>query len=190
MNWCAMVLAASFALALPVEVKAQPTLYRWTDDRGVVHFSDTGVPGKYARGAEERTVEANRPHTTGTSQPPPAPIPLNVHDGKRFVHVTLEGPYRTREMQMIVDTGAQMTMIDEDVAEDLDVQFVRDVGIVGVSGVIPGWIGRLQRLKVGDKELSDLEVMVGPLPGLQLIGTDVLDQLELTIAPNSMHKNP
>lgn len=182
-----IALAAACVLGGPCDAGAQSTIYRWTDDNGVVHFSDTGVPGKYAREAEERRVEARPPQRS--AHPPEAKsVPLTVRDGNRYAMVTLESAFRTREMLMLVDTGAQMSMIDEELADDLDLEFVREVGIVGVSGVTPGWIGRLQRLKIGDEEVYDLDVMVGPLPGLRLIGTDVLDKLELTIGPDRLHK--
>jgi predicted aspartyl protease len=158
------------------------------DDRGVIHFSDRGVPGKYAALAEQRTVERGAPRAE--SAPAPASIPLTVKNGKRYVDVVLEGPYRTIEMMMLVDTGAQMTMIDEEMADELDLEYVRDIEIIGVSGPASGWIGRLERLKLGDKDLPGLEIMVGPLPGLRLLGTDVLDELEVTIGPEALHKGP
>jgi predicted aspartyl protease len=175
------------ALALPGAVEAQSTIYRWADERGVIHFSDRGVPGEYAPSAEERSVKPGE--RRAESKPAASSIPLIVRDGKRYVEVTLEGAYRTRELQMLVDTGAQMSLVDEEVADDLDLEFVRDVQIVGVSGPTPGWVGRLKGLKVGDRELPGLDVMVGPMPGLRLIGTDVLDELELTIGPDTLHES-
>jgi hypothetical protein len=180
--------ALVFSLVPPLRAGAQSTIYRWADERGVVHFSDRGVPGKYASGAEERSVKPGERRPEGT--PAPSTIPLSVSAGKRYVDVVLEGPYRTREMKMLVDTGAQMSLIDEDVAEDLDLEFVRDVQIIGVSGPTQGWIGRLKSLKIGDKEVDGLDIMVGPMPGLQLIGVDVLDELQLTIGPEALHKSP
>lgn len=188
MNPTLAVAALIFALALPSPGEAQSILYRWADDRGVIHFSDRGVPAKYAPRAEERTVEAGEPRPEST--PRPSTIPLTVKDGKRYVAVTLEGPTQVREMMMLVDTGAQMSMVDEELADDLDLEFVRDIEIIGVSGTASGWIGRLHRLKVGEKELPDLDIMVGPLPGLQLLGTDVLDELQLTVGPEALHESP
>jgi hypothetical protein len=179
--------AMACALGLAVGIEAQSTVYKWADERGVIHFSDRGVPGKYAPRAEQRSVSRGAPRPESKR---PSPIPLTVKDGKRYVDVVLEGPYRTMELAMLVDTGAQMTLIDERVADDLDLEFVREAAIVGVSGVASGWIGRLERLKLGEREMPDLEIMVGPLPGLQLIGTDVLDELELTIGRDALHEAP
>lgn len=175
-------------VALPLRAAAQSTIYRWADERGVVHFSDRGVPGKYANGAEERSVKPGerRPEST----PAPSTIALTVSGGKRYVDVVLEGPYRAREMKMLVDTGAQMSLIDEEVAEDLDLEYVRDVQIIGVSGPTPGWIARLRSLKIGAKEVAGLEVMVGPMQGLHLIGVDVLDELQLSVGPDTLHEAP
>jgi predicted aspartyl protease len=87
---------------------------------------------------------------------------------------------------MIVDTGAQITMIDEDTAAELGVEFVEEMGIIGVTGIAPGWVGRMRRVQIGDHEVRDWSVMVGPMPGLLLLGMDVLERLHLTVGKDTL----
>jgi predicted aspartyl protease len=87
---------------------------------------------------------------------------------------------------MLVDTGAQMSMIDEDLAGDLGLEFISEAGIIGVTGTAPGWVGRIQRLKLDGKEVSDWPILVGPSQGLALLGTDLLDHLELSVGSKSL----
>lgn len=181
-------LAFTFVLAVTVSavpVGGQGSVFKWTDSQGIVHFSDSNVPREYAASAEERQHRHSRlatgqPKVGGTS------IPLLAQDGRKYVSATLEGPYRSRKVMMLVDTGAQMSMIDEDLADDLGLEFVTEAGIVGVTGTAPGWVGRVQRLKLDGKELSDWPILVGPSQGLALLGTDVLDHLELSVGSKSL----
>ena len=165
-------------------VDGQGGTYTWTDERGVVHFSNSQVPPRHMAAAELR---ANVVVPTPRLQPRTAhTIPLISRDQKRFVKARLEGRSGSREIMMLVDTGAQITMLDEATAEELGVEFVEEAGIAGVTGVAPGWIGELRRMQVGDKEVHDWRIMVGPLPGVVLLGMDVLERLELTVAADHL----
>jgi predicted aspartyl protease len=166
-----------------VSVDGQGT-YTWTDERGVVHFSNSQVPRQHMARAELR---ANVVVPTPRWQPRTSTIiPLISRDQKRFVNARLEGTSGTREVMMLVDTGAQISMLDESTAQELGVAFVEEAGIAGVTGVAPGWIGELRRVQLGDKEVRDWRIMVGPLPGVVLLGMDVLERLELTVASDHL----
>lgn len=181
-------LAFGLALVLVgygVPASGQGSVFKWTDAQGVVHFSDSNVPRKYAGSVEESRhrhsrLASGQPKVSGTS------IPLLAQDGRKYVNATLEGPYRSRKVMMLVDTGAQMSMISEDLADDLGLEFVSEAGIIGVTGTAPGWVGRVHRLKLEGKELSDWPILVGPSQGLALLGTDVLDHLELSVGSKSL----
>jgi hypothetical protein len=166
-------------------VRGQATVFKWTDSNGIIHFSDSNVPREYAGRVEERKHHYTR---VASGQPPsePTQIPLLARDGRRYVNATLEGPYHSRKIMMLVDTGAQMSMIDEDLAGDLGLEFVTEAGIIGVTGTAPGWVGRVNRLKLDGKELSDWPILVGPSQGLALLGTDVLDHLQLSVGIDSL----
>jgi predicted aspartyl protease len=176
-----LLMATGCVLSLSTtHVHAQGGVYTWTDENGVVHFSNSQVPPKHMASAELR---ANVPAPTpGQRRPVAATIPLINRDQKRFVRARLEGASASREVLMLVDTGAQMTMIDEPTAGELGAEFIEEAGIVGVSGMTAGWIGQLRRVQVGENEVRDWRVMVGPLPGVLLLGMDVLEHMRLSVS--------
>jgi len=180
-----LVLAAAVLFLAPPSVFAQGSLFKWTDSNGVIHFSDSNVPREYAGEAEEKThrrtrVVTGQPETARTS------IPLEARDGRKYVSATLEGPLHSRTIMMLVDTGAQMSMIDEELARELGLEFVSEAGIIGVTGTAQGWVGRVERLTLEGKELARWPILVGPSEGLALLGTDVLDHLELSVGVESL----
>jgi hypothetical protein len=166
-------------LNLACRVAAEEQLYKWTDDQGVVHFSNSSMPRRFAGDAEVRTSLPDHVPKQKTSAS--AGIPIINEDRKKFVRTRLEGTRSSREVMMLVDTGAQMTLIDEELATELGAEFVEEAGIIGVTGIAPGWTGRLRSVRLGAEEVRDWTVMVGPVPGLVLLGMDVLDHLRLTV---------
>jgi len=89
---------------------------------------------------------------------------------------------------MLVDTGAQMTLIDQALAEELALEHVDNALLTGVTGSTTGWIGRLSGLRLGGHEVRDLQVMVAPISGRLLLGMDVLERLELSVGPRSLQR--
>ena len=107
---------------------------------------------------------------------------------QKFVRVQLEGDRGTRDVLMLVDTGAQISLVDQQTARDLELEHVEEATLRGVNGVTKSWIGRLPSLRVGEDEIRDLRVLVGPQPGLVLLGMDVPDRLKLSVGPQSLHR--
>jgi len=174
----ALVLLLATASWFAAAAQAQ-AVYSWKDQRGVVHFSNSGVPAAHKGKARVRVMRPHAPATTHHAHS--NEIPLLAMGGRRFVHASFEGRYTTRDVVMIVDTGAQITMIDEGLASDLDLQVEQEAGIVGVTGAAKGWIGRVRRIRLGDREVRNWPVMVGPQQGTLLLGMDVLDKLQLSV---------
>lgn len=171
-------------------VWSQETIYSWTDEKGVVHFSNSMVPPQHLKEAET-AVASTRPAVRSGDARDAVSIPLvilNNDPSQKFVQATLEGGRTSRDTLMLVDTGAQITVIDEDTAQDLDVEHVQDALLAGVTGTSRGWIGRLTTLKIGEEEIQDLHVMVGPMPGRLLLGMDVLEHLRLSVGLRSLHR--
>jgi predicted aspartyl protease len=103
------------------------------------------------------------------------------------VHIGDKGPFR-----FLVDTGASTTVIDPEVAAQLELRDSDAFAIVrGVGGTVQGaGIGRLKHWRIGDVRLPDLEVLVTDLPQFitsrptddrrdtaGLLGSDVLSTL-------------
>jgi hypothetical protein len=61
----AMVITAGFSAVACADV------YRWVDDKGVVHFTDDPdrIPGKYLKSVTKRPAPSSPPSSSGSSQP-------------------------------------------------------------------------------------------------------------------------
>jgi hypothetical protein len=176
-----MTAVAVATLVMSWPVVAEEQVYKWTDEQGVIHFSNSSLPRQFAAGAEVRAQPPARGAGVARPNAANADVPLIVEDRKKFVRARLEGTRSTRDVMMLVDTGAQMSMIDEAVAEEVGAEFQEEAGIIGVTGIAPGWLGRIRSLQLGDKEVRDWTVMVSPMPGVQLLGMDVLERLRLHV---------
>ncbi|MCS6926806.1 MAG: retroviral-like aspartic protease family protein [Candidatus Binatia bacterium] len=169
---------------------AQTTIYTWTDEKGIRHYSDSAVPAQHSD-TVDRIIVPTRPLSTTPPMQAVESIPLVIlrnDPSQKFVRVVLEGERASREVLMLVDTGAQITLIDEDLAEELALEHMQDALLQGVTGMARGWIGRLPRLQVGAATVNDWPVMVGPLPGRLLLGMDVLEYLQLSVGPRSLER--
>ncbi len=168
---------------------AQGKIYTWTDQNGVVHFSDSVVSPKDF--GKAKTVATALPHRGQKGNGGNDEIPLvtfNDRPSQKFVRAQLEGDSGARDVLMLVDTGAQISLVDQQTARELNLEQIEEATLRGVNGVTKSWIGRLPALRVGEEEIKNLRVLVGPQPGLVLLGMDVLDRLKLSVGPQSLHR--
>jgi hypothetical protein len=175
-------------LLQPAPLFAQSRIYTWTDEYGVTHFSDSVVSPEVMDKAKSLTPSAKSSAQSSKSED----IPLMIfpdRPAQRFVRAELEGGQAVRDVLMLVDTGAQITFIDEGLAKDIDLEHVQDTIFQGVTGTSQGWIGRLSSLRLGSEEIRDLQIMVGPRPGMLLLGMDVLERLKLSVGPRSLQRH-
>ena len=174
-------------LLQPEQIFAQSRIYTWTDEYGVTHFSDSVVSPEVMDKAKSLTPSAKSSVRSSKNED----IPLMIfpdRPAQRFVRAELEGGQAVRDVLMLVDTGAQISLIDEGLARDLDLEHVQDALLQGVTGASQGWIGRLSSLRLGAEEVRNLQIMVGPRPGLILLGMDVLERLKLSVGPRSLQR--
>ncbi|MGE0824686.1 MAG: retroviral-like aspartic protease family protein [Candidatus Binatia bacterium] len=177
--------ATAFVLSTEY-AEAQSKIYMWTDKNGVVHFSDSVVSSKDFENAKTIAVNKAKKETAKESE-----IPLLTFDDRpaqKFVRAQLESDGAMRDVLMLVDTGAQISLVDQALAEELALEKVEEATLRGVNGITKSWIGRLPAFRLGDEEIRDLRVLVGPQPGLVLLGMDVLDHLNLSVGPKSLHR--
>jgi predicted aspartyl protease len=181
---------ALFLLLSPAKrTSAQGTIYSWTDEKGVVHFSNSMVPPQHMEQAAK--IETPPPSSLSSGSAAADSVPLEILNNdasQKFVRATLTGEQDTREVLMLVDTGAQITLIDQALAEELTLEHIESALLTGVTGSTVGWIGRLSTLRIGAQEIRDLHVMVAPIPGRLLLGMDVLERLELSVGPRSLQR--
>jgi hypothetical protein len=167
---------------------AQSRIYTWTDEYGVTHFSDSVVSPEVMDKAKSMIPSIKSSSRASTDEDIPL-VTFPDRPAQRFVRAELEGGQAVRDVLMLVDTGAQISLIDEALAEDLDLEHVQDALLQGVTGASQGWIGRLSSLRLGSEEIRDLQIMVGPRPGMVLLGMDVLERLKLSVGPRSLQRH-
>ena len=177
-------LALCLLFALEAEpLRAQTTMYTWTDEAGVAHYSNSMIPASYVATATTIVI----PIRSERSRPIPLVI-LGNDASRKFVRASLTGKWAIREVLMLVDTGAQKTVIDEVLAKELAVEYEQDVQLAGITSTVRTWMGRLPRLRLGTEEISNLQVVVSPRPGRLLLGMDVLEKLQLVVGLQNLHQ--
>ena len=189
-RWAAVFRLGVVGLALCLSLAgkqtwAQTTIYTWTDEKGVTHYSNSMVPTRHSERAT--TLVMPSPSSFGTAGSSSIPLVLLNNDpSQKFVRAVLQGEHSSKEVLMLVDTGAQRTLIDEELAQELDLEHIQDALLAGVTGSAYGWIGRLPMLRLGTVEVRDLHIMVAPVTGRLLLGMDVLERLALSVGPRSL----
>jgi predicted aspartyl protease len=105
------------------------------------------------------------------------------------IPVTIQGEERKRDFNLLLDTGAQRTVIIPKVKENLDLlevnqESVQGVGVTGNSQ----YSTVIVNLEIGSINLLDVNILVGSLPGVfsryqivGILGADVLQFLSLKI---------
>jgi len=188
-SWWRIIGISLFLASHQSGLWAQTKIYTWTDKNGVVHFTDSVIsPQDFDK---VKTITSSR-RLPAKSKAGGDEIPLLLFDDRpsqKFVRAQLEGGRGLREVLMLVDTGAQISLIDQDLAEELALDHLQDAELQGVTGASQGWIGNLSSLRLGEEEIRDLPIMVGPRPGLVLLGMDVLERLKLSVGPRSLQRN-
>lgn len=188
-----LVLLAAFCL-IPAGATAQE-FYRWVDEKGGVHFTDNfhSIPEKYRSKAEKRRAPAPSaaPAPVVEAQPGQSPtspdsqrfvIPYSRRGNDIIVPVLING---TGPVELILDTGANVTMITWDQAKKLGLDPERGdpirllgVGATNVVSVIP-----IESLNLGGAEVRNLEITVHPAFGSGLLGMDFLSDFRTEINP-------
>jgi len=117
---CALMLAAAVS---PTVGLAQSVIYRWVDDRGVVHMTDDlgKVPEPYASmyQARIRAAEKKRAEAVGERKaPPPAPPPPRAKRPKRSKPTAAEIAERERDkwQKRIADWRGKLAAATEELA--------------------------------------------------------------------------
>jgi predicted aspartyl protease len=128
-----------------------------------------------------------RAATTGTHLAPPVPLPTiesiqGAPDAQNRLTVEAmlngKGPFR-----FIVDTGADRSVIADDVVKTLGLPADEDMIVEGIARSLPAASARLERLQVGRVVMNDLVLPSLPrswLGGDGYLGLDVIDRQAVT----------
>lgn len=188
MKFCA-VLIALFAFFLIPSLSYPGDLFRWVDERGVVHFTDNihNIPEKYRTNAT-RIKTAETPRDPGPSKPT-YPDKVSVPFQKKGAVVVVQAILNEKaSANFIVDTGASFTMISRATAKELEIDLEGKLPVVlfqTANGVILAPLVNLEMVEVGGMQVRDLTVAVhDAFPGSNvagLLGLDFLSHFRLDI---------
>jgi Aspartyl protease/Domain of unknown function (DUF4124) len=173
---------------LPAALHAQ--IYRYTDDRGQNHYVDglENVPERHRGSAVPLGMRnAPAPATTGATGPakPAGTTVIKYTPGQRImVGVKINGGFTA---QLLLDTGADRTLISPRTLQAAGVPITRPVG----TGTITGATGTdrinyvvVDSLEVGEARVGRMPVgsyeLAGTGSGDGLLGRDFLDQFKIT----------
>ena len=178
-----IVLAGCCCLAAP----AAGDLYRWTDAEGTVHYTAdlASIPPTFRDTATPLNTPQARPI------PPPTanePVALKVSPG---APITVEARLNGVALTLIVDTGADRTVISPEVIERAGLAggAGRSVQVIGVTGTSTATLVTLPLLDVAGARIGPIVVVAHALPSTfrgsnavdGLLGRDVLDAFTLSV---------
>ena len=187
-----LLLAAGCLSATP----ALAELYKWTDTAGVVYYTSdlASIQPAFRDSATPISTPQARPAQPAKSEP----AALRVTAG---APITAEARLNGVPLTLIVDTGADRTVIAPDVLEraGLGGQGGRPVQVVGITGVSTATLVTVPMLDVAGARIGPLAVIALALPptlramriegagevstgGVDgLLGRDVLDAFTLSV---------
>jgi len=190
--------ATVFALTLGVVLAALPQaggaeIFRYTDERGQNSYVEglENVPERYRGVAVPmgfRNMPAPPPSTkdAAATARPGGPTLIKYTPGQRImVDVKINGSFNT---QLLLDTGADRTMISPRVLTAAGVSIAKPVAtgqITGVTGTDKINYVVVDSLEVGEAKVGKMPVgsyeLAGTGTGDGLLGRDFLDQFKMTV---------
>jgi clan AA aspartic protease (TIGR02281 family) len=163
-------------------------MYRWVDEQGHVHLTDTPPQSKGA--LQEFKVyqpserdPAPEPNDLPISEPGIVKLTPTKPGGTVVVEARLNGRLT---VPMLLDTGADFTVLTMQVARDLRISSLEDLPKLPfktAGGMVMFPIATLQSLRVGTAEARDVNVAIdtdGHMP-MGLLGMTFLRHFKVTV---------
>lgn len=97
-------------------------------------------------------------------------------------HYMIDGNINGQAVSFIIDTGATLVAIPENVAEKLGLRRLYPITVKTANGEVTGSLTRIDTLIFGQFTLHDVKAIIGPASGdrMVLLGMNVLSQFTIT----------
>ncbi|HUD00531.1 MAG TPA: TIGR02281 family clan AA aspartic protease [Candidatus Polarisedimenticolaceae bacterium] len=178
-------------LLVSVSVSYAADFFRWIDQNGVVHFTDSihNIPeARRATAVRIKAQEPPRPAAPSKASPATvakASVPFEKRGQVVVVEVMLNNSVPAR---LVVDTGATYTMISAATAKELSIdpeRAPRTMPFQTANGVIQAPLTNLESVIVGGMEIKNLTAAIhDAVPSAQvagLLGLNFLSNFRLDI---------
>jgi clan AA aspartic protease (TIGR02281 family) len=163
-------------------------MYRWVDEQGRVHLTDTPPKSKGAVQEFKVYQPSDRDHAPEPKGPPmskPGTVKMTPTKpgGAVVVEVVLN---RRLTVPMLLDTGADFTVLTKQMARDLRFSSLEHLPILEFTtagGAVRFPVATLQSLRVGTAEAHDISVAIdvdGRMP-VGLLGMTFLRHFKVTV---------
>ncbi len=160
--WIPPVLFLLFILFSAVIPSRSADLYRWVDERGVVHFSDNehNIPSQFREDVSRirglsPSRPSNNPAFTGR-----ATVLLKKKGLTAVVEATINS---TTTANFILDTGASYTVISKHIAKELKIDLAKKhpkIRLQTANGIINVPLVTLDSIEVSGLRIDDVAVAV------------------------------
>ena len=163
-------------------------MYRWVDEQGRVHLTDTPPKSKGALQDFKVYQPSDRDHAAEPKGPPLSkPGTVKVTPTRPGGTVVVEATLNRRlTVPMLLDTGADITVVTKQVARDLRLaspDHLPKVEFKTAGGAVRFPIATLQSLRVGTAEAHDVDVAIdidGHMP-VGLLGMTFLRHFKVIV---------
>jgi clan AA aspartic protease (TIGR02281 family) len=180
------VLLVGYVSITPPAISGE--MYRWVDEQGRVHLTDTPPKSKGAL-QEFKVYQPSVPGQAPEPSGPPVAGPARVKmtPTKPGGTVVIDAILNRRvTVPMLLDTGADFTVLTKQVARDLRLSSLDHLptqAFKTAGGSVRFPIATLQSLRVGTAEARDVEVAIdidGHMP-MGLLGMTFLRHFKVTV---------
>lgn len=164
-------------------------IFRWLDEKGVVHFTDNlhNIPEKFR--ANVTKIKARETPMSQEALKPisydKASVPIQKRGTVVIVPVTIN---EKAAGKYVVDTGASYTMISQATAKELEIDLEKKLPTIPfqtANGIIQAPLVTLSLIDVGGLQVKDLTAAVHdvfPDPGISgLLGLNFLSNFRMDI---------
>ncbi len=165
-------------------------LFRWVDERGVIHFTDNpyNIPEKQ-RAAATRIKAREFPPDRNPPLPSPSPDKASIPIQKKGAIVIVPATLNAKATaNFVVDTGASYTMISQATAKELNIDVSKTLPTIPfqtANGIINAPVVTLESIEVGGFQVKDLTAAIHdvfPDPAISgLLGLNFLSRFRMDI---------